>query len=442
MSVTSRIARLGGMTGTLARSAVREKMRDTFRSAEARMGEREQERLERVRQVADRLSKMKGAAMKVGQQAAVLAVHLDMPQDIQQALGKLHAEAEPVPFPTIRASVERELEGPISDIFASFDPRPLGTASLAQAHAATLPDGRQVVVKVLHDGVEKSVQADLLALRAMLVGGRVLGRNRAELDGMFGELRARLMEELDYLQEAVNLQQFHEALGDDPRYRMPRHHPSLCTERVIVLDRLYGQPIDAFAASADREITQRAGIHLGELILEMAFRHRLLHADPHPGNYLFEPDGRIGVLDFGCVKRFSPFWIGSYARLVVSALDRDDDAVLQATRDLGAWSGNNREAAAVIVAFCNAVLEPMRDGKEMTIGGPDDDVVERVKPIIESMWRFKEITGPKDILFLHRTLGGAYAMARKLEVTTRWEPRLREHLGHAIEVAEGRTPAG
>lgn len=419
------------MTTRLAGGYLKERVRDTLRSAEQRATAAQKAQFQQARMVADRLSRLRGAAMKVGQQAAVLAAHLDLPQDLQDTLGRLHADAEPTPFPLLRDIIIEEL-GPIEDAFASLDEAPLGTASLAQAHAATLPDGREVVVKVLHPGVDEHVRADLLALKAMFVSARALGRDKRELDEAFAELSERLMEELDYLIEAGNIHAFTQAFAGDERYRIPQHHPALCTERVLTLDRLRGVPIQRFVADASEEARQRAGIGLAELFLTSTFRHRLLHADPHPGNYLFEPDGRIGILDFGCVKRFTPFWIGAYAKLVLCALERDQDGLLRAVQDLDAWDGSDEESAELILAFCEAVLDPLRSGNVHTIGGSDDDITERVAPIITKMWTKRDIRGPRDLIFLHRTLGGMYTLARQLHVTADWEQMLRPHLEYAI----------
>jgi predicted unusual protein kinase regulating ubiquinone biosynthesis (AarF/ABC1/UbiB family) len=423
------------MTSRAAGRYVAERVRDRLRGPEERLKARRDAQIAQARDLAEKLSRLKGAAMKVGQQAAMLAAQLDMPEEVQAALGKLHSQAEPVPFPLIRAALEAELEGPLTDHFATVDEQPLGTASLAQAHAATLPDGAQVVVKVLHEGVRESVKADLMAVRAMLLGGRALGRNAEEMNDMFEEAQVHLLAELDYYQEAVHLQLFADAFGSDPRFRIPRHHPRLCTDRVLVMDRLYGQTVAEFAKTAGPEERHRAGMNIAEAFLEMTFTHRVLHADPHPGNYLIEPDGRLGLIDFGCVKRFDPFWIGRYARLVRSALDEDEDGILQAARDLDAWRGEDPGAARVILAFCEEVLAPLR-GQEHIIGGPGDQIVERVNPIIQEMWKYPEIRGPRNLLFLHRTLGGLYMLVRPLQVKARWDEVLRPYLDAAIAAAD------
>ncbi|MEL6179215.1 MAG: AarF/UbiB family protein, partial [Myxococcota bacterium] len=194
--------------------------------------------------------------------------------------------------------------------------------------------------------------------------------------------------------------------------------------------------IEAFIKTASPEAKQRAGITLAELFFEMAFVHRTLHADPHPGNYLFHDDGTVSMLDFGCVKRFNEFWIGTYARAVLAAFEGDRATLLQACRDLGAWTGDDPEAGDAITNFCETVVAPWQVGL-YTLGS--DDMLQRVQPHVRRMWSFREIRGPRDIIFLHRTLGGLYTLARRLDVRYDWGAMLRHYLHHAIAVAEGRV---
>lgn len=426
MGRLQRIVGLGTLVGNTASSLISDRVRPLLGGSARSTGQA-------ARDLAESLSKLKGVAMKAGQQLALLSVHLDLPEEVQQALGILHAKADPVPFPAIRQAVELSLQARIEDRFERFDTEPLGTASLAQAHAARLPGGREVVVKVLHDGVAEAVDADLIALRSLLRFGKLVTvRDPEEIEDIIGEIETRLREELDYLQEAANIEAFRLALGQDPRFVIPSHVPELSNERILVLDRVYGAPIDEFVAGADRALRQRAGENLAELFFTATFHRGLLHADPHPGNYLFLPDGRIGLLDFGCVKRFEPHFLARYAETVLAALMLDRKATLDGCVDLGVWDGLDQAAGDAIWDFCDAIVHPWRKG-ETTIGPGEEDLVLRVKPAAERLWRFSNVRGAKDMLFLHRSLGGMYALARKLEVRADWGSYLRRHLGVAIE---------
>jgi len=180
MSRLDRLAELGRLGGRLAVTTLAQRVRGAFadRDPEQREAGRVRLLLDNAEHVVETLGHLKGAAMKVGQAIAAASVNLDLPEDVQSALARLNDRAEPVPFDEIRRVLEAELGGRIEDRFDAFDPAPLGTASLAQAHAARLPDGREVVVKVQHAGVADSVSSDLAAMRAILIAGRMVGRDR------------------------------------------------------------------------------------------------------------------------------------------------------------------------------------------------------------------------------------------------------------------------
>lgn len=435
----SRIASLGQLTGRVTSSYVGQRIASVFQDADARKAAFDRLHLQNAERVVETMGRLKGAAMKVGQSVAMVASSLELPEDVRAVLGKLHDKAEPIPFPMIREDVEASLEAPLDQLFAEFEATPLGTASLGQAHAARLPDGRPVVVKVLHRGIEESVASDLAALKAMLVGGRVLRRPREEIDNIFLEIQARLEEELDYLQEAANAVQFAEMFADDPRIRVPRVHTSHSTERVLTLDRLPGVPLETFLETATPEARQRAGLALCTTFYASTYRHLALHADPHPGNYLFEPDGRVGLLDYGCVKRFDPYWLAWYARTALAAMAGDRRATLEAARELGALRGSSREAEDALWHFCDLMAEPFRT-PDYELGGEADDVLSRKLGLaLARIVPHSEIQSPRDLLFLHRSLGGLYALERRLRPRATWIEIYEPHARYAIARAEGRV---
>ena len=431
-----RLAKLGSLTGRVTTSYVADKVRDTFRGKDLRERAKRRLHIDNAREIVETVGKLKGAAMKVGQQMAMAARALDLPEEVTQTLSQLHADADPIPFKIIKEDVEKELEGPIDSAFAFFDPEPLGTASLGQAHAATLPGGGQVVVKVLHRGVEHSVDTDLMALKTILLSGRVLRRSREEMSQTFDEIRARLIEELDYLQEAANIYAFEKLFANDQRVRIPRLHQHLCTERILTMDRLPGIPIQEFVRHGSPEAQQRAGRSLVEIYFTQAFRFLTLHADPHPGNYLFEDDGRIGLLDFGCVKRFDEFWMGRYAQAAAAVMEGDRQACLDACEALGCWDGQNAEAAEVIWDFCRVMGRVFAMG-EITLGA-DEDTGAEIRPIIKRLMVAPQIQIPRHVLYLHRSLGGTYSLCKTLKTRADFGAIAMPEARHAVRRAEGK----
>ena len=432
----NRIARLGRLTGRVTTTYVRERIASTFRDEERNRDRMSQVHIENAERIADTVGRLKGAAMKLGQAAAQAATSLDLPQEVTQALSKLHAEAEPIPFSIIQEDIEASLERSLSQAFVRVDPTPLGTASLAQAHAAQLHDGTNVVVKVLHRGIEDSVSSDLLALKTMLMGSKLLRRAKEEMDDAFDEIRDRLEEELDYLQEAANIARFRSIFADDPRVRVPKVYGDWSTDRVLTMDHLPGVSHDAFLRSASPEAKHRAGTTIAELYYEMAYKHRILHADPHPGNFLFEEDGRVGLIDFGCVKNFDEFFMADYATAALSSVRGNRAEALDACKRLGVWVGDDPKAESALWEFCEALAIPYR-AESYVVGGSEDSLLERIQPIGRALLRFPEIRAPSEMLYLHRSLGGIYGLLRPMRVEGNWGELLRENGEYAIAQGKG-----
>lgn len=431
-----RLARLGGLGARVTGSYIGQKVREVLGRAE---GDTDALHVKNAKDIAEQMRQMKGAAMKLGQQLALYADSFGLPEDVTAILGTLNAKAEPVPFSIIREEVERELDGRIEDHFAWFDPAPLGTASLGQAHAARLPDGREVVVKVLHRGVEASMATDLLALKGLMLSSRAMRRSKEEMDDIFDELRDRLQEELDYVQEAANIQAFTAIYGEDPRVRIPRVDVSRSTSRVLTLDRLPGVPVETFLEIASPEARQRAGRTLGEIYFEQVYEHRLLHSDPHPGNYLFELDGRVGLLDFGCVKRLDEFWLGTYARAAKACVDARADDCVEGLIDLGFWDGKGEEARRALWNFADGLGRGFRLGA-VELGGPDETLLRDLTPLVAEVLKHPNIRASKDVIMVHRTLGGLYTLAGRLRARADWGALAHYWSARAIARAEGRPP--
>jgi predicted unusual protein kinase regulating ubiquinone biosynthesis (AarF/ABC1/UbiB family) len=428
-SKLSRLAQLGALTTRVSSSYLGQKVTGMFQGEDARKASLDRAHQENAERIVANLGQLKGAAMKVGQAIAQISDGYGLPEEARAMLGKLHDKAEPVPFAVVKRRIEGELHGGIDTLFAHFDPEPLGTASLGQAHAARLPDGREVVVKVLHEGIDGSVGADLGALRAMLTAGRVLKRPKEELDAIFGEIEERLAEELDYRREADNLRMFRAFLKDDPEVTIPDVHDGWSTQRVLTMERLPGRPLPVFVATAPAAAKQRAGAALGRSFIRMQYVLRAIHADPHPGNYLFTPDGRVGILDFGCVRRLELEWISAYGECGLATRNGDREALMDASMRIRALTHRgDAESEDVLWELCRAIGTPFRGGL-YTMGGPDDDVQERITAIARRLIAAPALRSPHELVFLHRGLGGVYQILKQLKTRCDWGEMFTENVG-------------
>ncbi len=258
-----------------------------------------------------------------------------LPDEWVITLSALHDSVPPRPFAVIRQQVERELGGPLEQIFAEFDPRPLASASLAQVHQARTHDGRRCAVKVQYPGIDGIIHADLRNLMFTL---RLLARLEPELDFRLiaRELLKYIPMELDFLNEARNCETLRRNFAARNDVVVPQVDHRYTTRRVLTMELVEGVKI------TDVEALSRAGIDkhavaqkLIEVYTEMILRDGFFHADPHPGNILVQPGPRLVLLDCGLAKDFPPAFRDAMVRLTFAILTNNKEAIVAAFHDLG-----------------------------------------------------------------------------------------------------------
>jgi ubiquinone biosynthesis protein len=249
---------------------------------------------------AARLVALGPAFVKLGQ---ILSTRPDvLPQAYVEALSTLQEHGTEVSWEQIRPAIERELGKPVEDLFATFDQEPVAAASLAQVHRATLADGTVVAVKVQRPDVERLVSRDL---DAMDFGLRWLYRlfprrmQRTNLRSFLAEFRRYTMQELDFSQEGRVIDRFRANFAGRAEVRFPRVHWSHTSQRLLTMDWVEGLRLREAAASLGAEEKQRLVTLLVDVMLQMFVSDGLFHADLHPGNIFFHPDGTFTLLDFG-----------------------------------------------------------------------------------------------------------------------------------------------
>lgn len=242
--------------------------------------------------------------VKLGQ---VLSTRADLlPQPYLDALKRLQDDVEPVPVAEIRQVIEDDLGMPVKDIFDSFDDEPLAAASVAQVHRARLGDGTDVVVKVQRPGIAQTVRKDLevLADLAGVVDATTeVGRRFAFVD-FLESFRTSFVAELDFRTEADNLHVFGELLADREHLDVPRPIDRLVTRRVLTMTHIEGRRVTDIGPLARHDFDGAAiADELVRAYIDQILVKGLVHADPHPGNMLLTPDGRLVLLDLGMVAR-------------------------------------------------------------------------------------------------------------------------------------------
>jgi ubiquinone biosynthesis protein len=257
-------------------------------------------------------------------------------QEVADELAKLQHGVPPDAPEVARATIAAELGRPVNEIFAEFDATPIGSASIGQVHGARLPDGRRVVVKVQHPGIESRIRGDLDILQK-LAG---LAEKSAELKryqpaAVVQEFQRSLSRELDFSREERNLQQFATNFAADPTVHFPQAIPELCTSRVLTMESLTGVSLREAGRldqlGVDREELARRG---ATIWMDMVFRDGFFHADPHPGNLLVLQDGAIGILDCGMVGRIDEALRETIEEVMIAVANHDGPHLARLIMDL------------------------------------------------------------------------------------------------------------
>jgi predicted unusual protein kinase regulating ubiquinone biosynthesis (AarF/ABC1/UbiB family) len=285
-------------------------------------------------QVLDLAVSLKGMLVKVGQ---FIGTRTDIfPPAYTAALGKLQDSVPPRPLAQVTRTIEADLGRPLADVFTEFEPQPIASASLAQVHRAVLHDGRRVAVKVQHPEVAALVKLDVRNLR-MLAG--IIARREPNFDyrSIAAEIGRQVPLELDFVREAEMTRRIAANLASIPGITVPKVVEELVSRRVLVLEYLEGERMFAPGQKVRADLDGPA-LAAG---ITAAYGHQIMvdglfQADPHPGNILILPDGRVALLDFGLTKELPPAVRLGFCKLVVATATRDYPALGEAMKALGA----------------------------------------------------------------------------------------------------------
>jgi len=313
----ARLAVIGAKTGT-RHLAYRARLATAPASARPDLEAAHQ--LRSAAEVAHVLGELKGGLMKIGQMVSYLDDGL--PQPVRDALASLQQDAPPMAPELCDEVVRAELGDVPARVFAQWDPYPMAAASIGQVHRAVTRDGRQVAVKVQYPGVDEAIRADLTNTDFLF---RALGMLFPGLDPkpLVEELRARIVEELDYRVEAANQQLFADWYRDHPFIHIPEVFDELSTGRVLTTELAVGNRF-AEVETWSQDERDAAAESIFRFVFRSIYRLGAFNGDPHPGNYLFLPGGRVTFLDFGLVKRYTPQEIAMFESLIKAfVIDRD-----------------------------------------------------------------------------------------------------------------------
>jgi ubiquinone biosynthesis protein len=257
---------------------------------------------------------------------------------LAEELSQLRSHTPPDSFDKVKEMVHVELGKPIDELFAAFEEKPLASASIGQVHRARLFDGAAVVVKVQRAGIEQKILGDLdiMAVLADLAQKHVAALRAYQPAATLREFRRTLLGELDFTSEKRNIEEFTENFAKDEHLHFPLVYSELCSRRVLTMELLVG------ISGEDVAGMRNAGVDLNEfaqrganMYLDMIFRDGFYHADPHPGNLMMLPGGRVGVLDCGMVGRIDEVMRQEIESLLLSIINKDAIELTDSVMRLG-----------------------------------------------------------------------------------------------------------
>ena len=367
-----------------------------------------------ARRLAERLSSMRGAAMKLGQLLSLEGQDL-LPPEVAEALSILRAEGDAMPEAQLRTVLTRNYGKQWERRFRTFGMDPIAAASIGQVHHAIAADGRELALKIQYPGVDRSIDSDVDNLASILTLSRLLP-GELDLSGVLAEAKRQLRQECDYQTEARHLRAYAEKLGDEPGVVIPRVHDDLTTAHIMAMDFLDGQPLDVLSGGTHGQRQRdRIGALLYRILLRELFELRYMQTDPNFANYLLLPNGDLGLLDYGAVRAFPAALIQRYRRIFRASMEDDRDALRAAMLEVGFFDAGERpDRIEGLLDLFLIGCEPF--ARRGVYDFAASDLPARAREVGFELTISKGFLHPPPpaTIFLHRKLGGTFMLCARI----------------------------
>lgn len=358
--------------------------------------------------------------LKLGQ---VLALRRDLlPEAYINELELLHDQLPALGIDAVSATVEIELGAPLTELFASFSETPIAAATIAQVHEATMPDGRHVAVKVQRPDLEEMIATDISALTYLVaLVENISPRLRAlDLPVLVSEFADSLNRETDFSHEARSIILFRTALADVPDLWIPDVVAECSSGNVLTMEFSAGERVDLYAKQHPEEMPRLINT-LVRLTLQMIFEEGLFHADPHPGNVLVLPDGRLSLLDFGMTGELDEPMRESLTLLLEAVVKSDARAATDAYLEMAPQGSEKVNRAALLMDIKSVLYEIHRGGlTEVSIGDSFDSLLRAGSR--------HGVHNPPEFFLLTRTFVILESMIRQLDPNHDYLKSFREEI--------------
>lgn len=371
-------------------------------------------------------SKMKGSPLKLAQ---VLAMDTDiLPRAITEKFQEAQYSVPPMSDPMARKIFKSNLGFEPEKVFDSFSAKAVRAASLGQVHEAWL-NGKKVAVKIQYPGVGDSIISDLNLIKPMAT--RYLGLKEKEVEPYFNEIQTRLLEEVDYKKELETAESFKKACAPLKYVKIPEYYPELSCSKVITMEWMDGKHLrEWMLENPSVEARTNAAQNLWDLYEYQAHVLRKLHADPHPGNFLFSKDGSVSVLDFGCIKSIDNDFYTDYFSLVDPGLWENQELTIRTLTRLGILfeADSTEKRQFLLKLFKRMILKMSAPYRQHNFYFNDPELKSEMMELFTEISAIREPRGSRHFLFINRTFGGLFKILQTLDVTIKTKS---EHLNLA-----------
>lgn len=379
------------------------------------------------------LSELKGSALKVAQ---MLSMDKNLlPQAYVNKFSQSQYNAPPLSGPLIVQTFRKYFGKTPEKIFDKFDTRSSNAASIGQVHRAEL-NGKKLAVKIQYPGVGESISSDLKLVKPFAF--RIMGISGKELDVYMDEVEERLLEETDYELEVRRSVEFSAACANLSNVVFPRYYPELSSKRVITMDWLEGQHLREFLqTNPSQELRNRIGQALWDFYNFQQHELRAVHADPHPGNFLITGEGKLGVIDFGCIKEIPEDFYYPFFELISAETLENKAKTLAAFRQLGMIRDSDSPRQIdfyygiykqMISLFAKPYINDVFDFSKSDFFDELYSFGERISKMPE----FKQPRGVKHFIYINRTNFGLYNILHDLKAKVNTNTYCPHFLVHGV----------
>jgi aarF domain-containing kinase len=368
-------------------------------------------KVELAQSIVKTMSELKGASMKVGQ---LLSMDLGeyFPPEVIKVLENLHQNSTFLPFETIKEILKEELGEKFNEL-SDISEIPLAAASIGQVHSAKL-NGKMVVIKIQYPDVAASIPSDLKLLKVLLKNFILIQGKEFDLDPFFNEVQEVLTKETDYKNEELMLRLYKESFKDS-KFIIPAVYPEFSTSKIICMDFIDGKSFKDWLPTSLLGERMKLAEQLMHLYLDEFFIHGLVQTDPNPGNFLITSENQMALLDFGAVKQYDRSFIDGYRKILIAAYEKDKNKVIEESELLGFIDPRESiEIKTIYLEMMELLAAPFR--QEIPFDFSDRQFFEESQKLSwHLVKKCKYSPPPKDLLFLHRKLGGVFFLIKKLD---------------------------